>query len=129
MNALRLVTSVALGLVMCAAGVSKIRLGSAWLAQGRELGAPAAVLPAVPWFEIGVGALLIAQVATPVVAIVALITLQLFTLLIVANLGRGRRPPCACFGAWSAKPLGWGHVARNIVFMVLAGLAYIGAIV
>ena len=129
MNALRLVSSIALGLVMCVAGASKIRLGKAWLAQGRELGAPAALLPAVPWFEIAIGALLIAQVATPVVAVVALITLQLFTLLLVANLGRGRRPPCACFGAWSAKPLGWGHVARNIVFMALAVLAYIGAIV
>lgn len=129
MNVLRLVTSIALGLVMCAAGVSKIRLGPAWLAQGRELGAPGAVLPVVPWFEIAVGALLIGQVATPVVAIVALITLQLFTLLIVANLGRGNRPPCACFGAWSAKPLGWGHVIRNVVFMALAVLAYIGAIV
>ncbi|MGA0262718.1 MAG: MauE/DoxX family redox-associated membrane protein [Ilumatobacteraceae bacterium] len=128
MDTLRLVTSIALGLVMCAAGASKIRMGKAWIAQGRELGAPPAVLPIVPWIEMAIGALLIAQVATAVVAIVALVVLQLFTLLLIVNLGRGHRPPCACFGAWSAKPLGWGHVARNAVFMVLAVLAYIGAI-
>ncbi|MGA1162389.1 MAG: MauE/DoxX family redox-associated membrane protein [Ilumatobacteraceae bacterium] len=128
MDTLRLVTSIALGLVMCAAGASKIRMGKAWIAQGRELGAPPAVLPIVPWIEIAIGALLIAQVATAVVAIVALVVLQLFILLLIVNLGRGHRPPCACFGAWSAKPLGWGHVARNAVFMVLAVLAYIGAI-
>ncbi|MGA0958814.1 MAG: MauE/DoxX family redox-associated membrane protein [Ilumatobacteraceae bacterium] len=128
MDTLRLVTSIALGLVMCAAGASKIRMGKAWIAQGRELGAPPAVLPIVPWIEIAIGALLIAQVATAVVAIFALVVLQLFTLLLIVNLGRGHRPPCACFGAWSAKPLGWGHVARNAVFMVLAVLAYIGAI-
>ncbi|MFZ9853267.1 MAG: MauE/DoxX family redox-associated membrane protein [Ilumatobacteraceae bacterium] len=128
MDTLRLVTSIALGLVMCAAGASKIRMGKAWIAQGRELGAPPAVLPIVPWIEIAIGALLIAQVATAVVAIFALVVLQLFTLLLIVNLGRGHRPPCACFGAWSAKPLGWGHVARNVVFMVFAVLAYIGAI-
>ena len=113
---------------MCAAGASQIRMGKAWIAQGRELGAPPAVLPIVPWIEIVIGALLIAQLATAAVAIVALVVLQLFTLLLIVNLGRGHRPPCACFGAWSAKPLGWGHVARNAVFMVLAVLAYIGAI-
>ena len=128
MDVLRLVTSIALGTVMCAAGASKIRMGKVWIAQGRELGAPVAVLPVVPWIEIVIGALLIAQLATALVAIVALIVLQLFTLLLIANLGRGHRPPCACFGAWSAKPLGWGHVVRNVVFMVLAVLAYIGAI-
>ncbi|MGA0780220.1 MAG: MauE/DoxX family redox-associated membrane protein [Ilumatobacteraceae bacterium] len=128
MDTLRLVTSIALGLVMCAAGASKIRMGKAWIAQGRELGAPPAVLPIVPWIEMAIGALLIAQVATAAVAIVALVVLQLFTLLLIVNLGRGHRPPCACFGAWSAKPLGWGHVARNAVFMGLAVLAYIGAI-
>lgn len=128
MDVLRLVTSIALGVVMCAAGASKIRLGRAWIEQGRVLGAPVAVLPFVPWLEIVIGALLIAQVATAPVSIVALIVLQIFTLLIIVNLGRGHRPVCACFGSWSAKPLGWGHVARNVVFMLLAVFAYIGAL-
>lgn len=128
MDTLRLVTSIALGLVMCAAGASKIRMGRVWIEQGRVLGAPIAVLPFVPWIEIVVGALLIAQIATTAVSIAALILLQLFTLLIIVNLGRGHRPVCACFGSWSAKPLGWSHVVRNVAFMVLAVLAYIGAV-
>ncbi|MEN9804685.1 MAG: hypothetical protein RIS41_1532 [Actinomycetota bacterium] len=128
MDVLRLVASIALGLVMCAAGASKIRMGRAWIEQGRNLGAPPAVLPVVPRVEIVVGALLIAQVATAAVSIVALIVLQIFTLLIVVNLGRGHRPVCACFGSWSAKPLGWGHVVRNVAFMALAVLAYVGAV-
>jgi uncharacterized membrane protein YphA (DoxX/SURF4 family) len=127
-DVLRLLTSIALGLVMCAAGASKIRMGRAWIDQGRNLGAPAVVLPAVPWVEIVIGALLVAQVATAAVSIVALIVLQIFTLLIIVNLGRGHRPVCACFGSWSAKPLGWGHVVRNVAFMMLAVLAYIGAV-
>lgn len=128
MDALRIVASIALGLVMCVAGASKIRMGRAWIDQGRQLGAPAAALPVVPWIEIVIGALLIAQIATAVVAIAALVLLQLFTLLVVFNLGQGRRPMCACFGSWSAKPLGWGHVVRNAAFMVLAVLAYVGAV-
>lgn len=123
-----MVASIVLGLVMCAAGASKIRMGRAWIDQGRLLGAPAFVLPAVPWVEIVIGALLIAQITTAAVAIAALVLLQLFTLLIVINLGQGRRPVCACFGSWSAKPLGWGHVVRNAAFMVLAVLAYVGAV-
>ena len=62
------------------------------------------------------------------VSIVALLVLQLFTLLIVFNLGRGRRPVCACFGSWSSRPLGWSHVVRNVVFMLVAVLAYVGAV-
>ncbi len=103
-------------------------MGRAWIEQGRALGAPVAVLPVVPWVEIVIGSLLIAQVATVAVSIVALIALQSFTLLIIVNLGRGHRPVCACFGSWSAKPLGWGHVVRNVMFMVLAVLAYVGAV-
>ncbi len=86
------------------------------------------MLPAVPWIEIVIGALLIAQVATAPVSIVALIVLQIFTLLIIVNLGRGHRPVCACFGSWSSKPLGWGHIMRNVAFMMLAVLAYVGAV-
>jgi len=127
-DVLRIVASIALGLVMCAAGATKVRMGRAWIEQGRAMGAPATVLPIVPWVEIVIGALLIAQIATAAVSIVALLVLQLFTLLIVFNLGRGRRPVCACFGSWSSRPLGWSHVVRNVVFMLVAVLAYVGAV-
>ena len=55
--------------------------------------------------------------------LVALLLLGSFTALIVRRLAEGKRPPCACFGAWSAKPLGAGHVVRNGALIVLAVLA------
>ena len=46
-----------------------------------------------------------------------------FTALIGVALAHGRHPPCACFGAWSAKPIGAGHLVRNAALIVLALLA------
>jgi hypothetical protein len=43
--------------------------------------------------------------------------------LILRRLAEGQRPPCACFGAWSTKPLGRGHVVRNLGFIGLAVVA------
>lgn len=84
------------------------------------MGAPRAVIPVLPWFELALGGLLIAQVASRAVGAVAFGLLVAFTVLIVRRLRAGQHPPCACFGAWSAQPLGWGHVARNAALMVLA---------
>jgi hypothetical protein len=49
--------------------------------------------------------------------------LLLFSALIAKRLSEGRRPPCACFGAWSAKPIGPEHLARNAALLVLGVLA------
>ena len=77
------------------------------------LGTPFFLVPYVPWFELAVGAALIVQVAKPIPQFVAIILLLLFSALIAKRLSEGRRPPCACFGAWSAKPIGPEHLARN----------------
>ena len=78
------------------------------------------MIPVVPWFEIVLGAILIVQLAPVAAGVVALATLLVFTGLIVRRLAQGRHPPCACFGAWSAKPLGPGHLVRNGVLILLA---------
>lgn len=123
MTTVGIVASVVLGAILALAGGSKLRLGRVWNAQAADLGAPAWIAPFVPWVELVVGALLIAQVGRVVVALVAIVILVSFTVLIVANLRRGRRPVCACFGALSSAPLGWSHVARNLVFVVIGVLA------
>jgi len=87
------------------------------------MGAPAAVIPVLPWFEIALGAVLVAQLARVAASIVALVVLLAFTALIIRRLTQGRHPPCACFGAWSASPLGWSHVVRNVALMGLAVVA------
>ena len=81
------------------------------------------MVPVLPWVEIVLGAILVMQLAPMVAAGAALLLLAAFTALIVRRLLQGRHPPCACFGSWSARPLGAGHVARNVAFMVLGVLA------
>jgi uncharacterized membrane protein YphA (DoxX/SURF4 family) len=116
---LSVVASILLGVAFLIAGGSKLAAGPSWPQQAEGLGAPAAVIPVLPWFELVLGAVLVVQVVPEVAAIVALGTLVAFTALIVRRLAEGRHPPCACFGAWSATPLGWGHVVRNAVLIAL----------
>ncbi|MGZ6987202.1 MAG: MauE/DoxX family redox-associated membrane protein, partial [Ilumatobacteraceae bacterium] len=52
--------------------------------------------------------------------LVAAALLVSFTTLLVLRMAQGRRPPCACFGAWTAKPIGWRNVVRNAVLLGLA---------
>jgi uncharacterized membrane protein YphA (DoxX/SURF4 family) len=115
--------SIVVGVVFLVAGASKIAAGAEWPVQARGLGAPAVTIPLVPWIEIAIGAVLVVQVARQPAVIAATVMLVVFTVLIVMQLAQGRRPPCACFGAWSAKPLGAGHVARNVALIALSVLA------
>jgi uncharacterized membrane protein YphA (DoxX/SURF4 family) len=117
------VASVVVGLVFVVAGAAKVAQGARWPAQAAQLGAPRAIAPVVPWWEMIVGALLVVQLATPWPAIAALMTLLVFTALIARLLAAGEHPPCACFGSWAAAPLGPRHVARNIVLLALVTLA------
>ena len=123
MSAVGVGAAIVLGFVFLVSGGAKIAAGPAWPEQARGLGAPSIVVPVLPWVEIVLGAILVMQIAPLVAAVAALAVLAVFTALIVRRLSQGRHPPCACFGAWSAKPLGLGHVVRNAGFMVLGILA------
>ncbi len=114
------ISSLILGCVMCVAGATKIAMGKRWPVEAESMGAPRIVVPAVPWVEIVSGALLIAQWKREVIALVVASLLVAFSALIVRNLIVGNRPRCACFGTWSARPLGWGHVLRNAGLITLA---------
>jgi uncharacterized membrane protein YphA (DoxX/SURF4 family) len=117
------VAGVVLGAVLLLSGAAKLAAGPRWAAQAAALGAPAFAVPVVPWLEIGLGALLVTGVGRPVVALAAAALLTVFTGLLVVRLVQGRRPPCACFGAWSTRPVGLGSVARNVVLIAVALLA------
>jgi uncharacterized membrane protein YphA (DoxX/SURF4 family) len=123
MSAVGLVASILLGLVFLVSGGAKLAAGPAWPEEARGLGAPPFVVPVLPWFEIALGAILVMQLAPTMAAVVALLVLVGFTVLILRRLAEGQRPPCACFGAWSTKPLGRGHVVRNVGFIALAVVA------
>lgn len=123
MNVVGIIASVLLGLAFLLAGGSKLAAGRAWTAMAADLGAPAVTIPVVPWVELAVGAALIAQLVVPFPAVLALVLLVAFSVLMLIRIREGRRPPCACFGAWTASPIGARHLSRNAVLAVLAILA------
>ncbi|MBK9180632.1 MAG: hypothetical protein IPM45_13920 [Acidimicrobiales bacterium] len=116
----------AVGVSLLVAGGAKLR-DPAWPSQARGLGAPAVVIPVLPWVELVLGALLVVHVALPWTAWAAVALLVLFTVLVVARLVQGRRVPCACFGRLSAAPIGPGTIVRNAVLVALAVLAAVAA--
>lgn len=122
-----IVSAVVLGAVFLVAGVTKIASAQQWRLQSADLGVPAPIAATVPFIELIVGALFIAQVARREVALLAGALLSAFTAMLVVRLLQGRRPPCACFGSWTTKPIGWGDVARNVAFLVLAALVALKA--
>jgi uncharacterized membrane protein YphA (DoxX/SURF4 family) len=123
MGVIGVLASELLGAVFVVAGASKVASGPQWRAHAVGMGTPRWMIPLVPWWEMGVGALSIVSVWSPGPAIAALATLVVFTVAIAVQLVRGRHPQCACFGAWSAAPLGVRHVVRNVLFIGLAAVA------
>lgn len=112
-------------MVFAVAGASKIAAGPQWPAQAADLGTPQWVARAVPWVELLVAAAVAARVAMPWSAVGAIVLLGVFTVLLVVRLCDGDRPPCACFGGWSTRPLSWWHVARNLGLIALAAVTIV----
>ena len=128
MDVVAIVASVALGLVFVAAGVLKLVEGPAWLKQAADMEVSRSVAVVVPYIEIVVGVLLVAQLFRPWPAVVAIGMLLVFTVVIVRRIRDGSRPPCACFGSKSKRPLGAYHVVRNLAFLALALVAVAAAL-
>ena len=123
MDVVARLAALVLGAVFVVAAVSKMVAGTTWVAQARELGAPTPVATVLPGVELVIGALLIAGIGGPLPALAAAALLVAFSVTIARQLVDGRHPPCACFGAWSQRPLGEGHLVRNAGLFVLALLA------
>jgi hypothetical protein len=117
------VAGFVLGGVLLVSGALKLAAGPQWAAQAAAVGAPAIAVPVVPWVELALGALLVAGVERTVVGLLAAALLTVFTGLLVVRVAEGRRVPCACFGRRSARPVGAGAIARNVVLIALALLA------
>lgn len=114
------VAAVVVGAVFVVAGAAKLVNRENWAAQATGLRVPRSVARPVPWLEVLLGALLITQVARSYVASIAALMLVAFTVLILARITQGERPPCACFGGWGATPLGAWHVVRNAALITMA---------
>jgi uncharacterized membrane protein YphA (DoxX/SURF4 family) len=114
----------ALGVVLLVSGIAK-RVDRRWPTAASALGAPSWAVAPLPWVEIALGALLVSGLARPLPAVAAALLLLLFTVLVVVNLVRGRRPPCACFGTRSREPINELTVARNLGLLALAVVAIV----
>ena len=110
----------ALGVVLLVSGIVK-RVDRSWPTAASALGAPSWL--AVPWVEIVLGAVLVSGLVRPFAAALAAALLLVFTVLLGASLAHGRRPPCACFGSRSRKPISALSVVRNMVLLALAAIA------
>lgn len=110
------------GVVFIFAGVQKLLAGIEWLVQAKQLRAPRIAqpfVPLVPYIELVVGGLLIVGMQELSVRIAAIMLLSSFTVLLVARLAAGERPPCACFSFRSTRPIGWSNVTRNAGLLAL----------
>jgi uncharacterized membrane protein YphA (DoxX/SURF4 family) len=124
MDVVFIVLRLVLASVFALAGVMKLRDLERTQADFAALGLPAWIIPTVsfrlPIVELAVAGMLLIEPLAGVGAVCALGLLGLFTAAITANLVRGRRPTCACFGALTQSAISWKSVARNALLMGLA---------
>jgi hypothetical protein len=120
------IASVFLGLTFLVSGGYKLADGPAWPKQAADMGVSRPVAAVVPWFELVLGAALVSSLLSPWPELVAIGVLIVFTVVIVRRLLDGSRPPCACFGSRSKRPLGPRHVVRNLGLLAVAVLAAVG---
>ena len=67
----------------------------------------------------------------PMVAQVPLIAAFVLTTVLASGVAvavrRGVQARCPCFGASAGRPLGWGHVARNLTLLAVLGCGLVAA--
>jgi uncharacterized membrane protein YphA (DoxX/SURF4 family) len=113
------------GVIFIFAGVQKFIARDLWPTQAKRLGAPTFAIPTVPYVEVVLGSLLIADVATHAVLSASIVALSSFTALLALRLVAGDRPPCACLSFRSTKPIGWNNIVRNLLMLALLVAALI----
>jgi len=83
-----------------------------------RLATPFALL--LPLAELGVGLALLPKASAWWGGLGGLGLLVVFSAAIAANLARGRKPDCRCFGQLSAAPVGWRTLVRNGALALVA---------
>ena len=118
------IARIAVGLVLLLAGGAKIFSGRRYV---EDLISAFRILPGwslrpvalgLPWFEVGLGALLIAGVFAAPVAAAGAALLTGFSLAVGASLRRGVAVPCGCFGRPLPSRTSWSLVGRNVLMVI-----------
>jgi methylamine dehydrogenase accessory protein MauD len=126
MDATLLGARLVLALVFTVAGVAKLADRADSRRAIVDFGVPATLAgplgTLLPIAELAVAAALISVETAWLGAVGALLLLSLFALAIGANLARGRKPDCRCFGQLRSAPAGWSTLARNAVLAAPAVL-------
>lgn len=125
--ALVLVRLLLAGLFLLA-GLTKLAGRNASVAALQEFGLPGPLARPAAWLlplaELMVVGLLLAPTSPLPGGAGALTLLTVFTIAIVVNLVRGRKPDCHCFGQLHSAPVGWSTVLRNVAFGSAAALLF-----
>ena len=133
MTELVAVARLVLAGVFVVSAIAKLRDRSGAREAVVAFGVPTALVGAVaaglPFAELAAAVLLVLpDPAATTGSVLALVLLAAFTAAIVTNLVRGNRFACHCFGSMSdTAEIGWGTVARNGAFIVLALISLVGA--
>jgi uncharacterized membrane protein YphA (DoxX/SURF4 family) len=112
---------VVVGAVFLVAGIAKLRLPD-WSRTAGAFGLPALLGPVLPWLEIVLGALLVAQVGGRWTSISAAAVLVAFTAAVAYRLLRRDPVPCACFGGLSDRPVSATTIVRNVLLLAVAAV-------
>jgi methylamine dehydrogenase accessory protein MauD len=125
MHVALLVARVLLVLVFSMAGVTKLADSAGSKRALVDFGVPASLAVPLgvllPLAELAVAVALIPASTAWWSAVGALVLLLLFVVGIGANLARGRKPECHCFGQLHSEPAGWKTLVRNGVLAAVAG--------
>ncbi len=127
MDTLTLVAALTLAGVFGIAGVAKLRNLEGTRTAVRAFGGSVLLVPTIarllPLVELVVAVALLVPTTRVAGAAGALGLLALFSAVIAANLARGKKPECHCFGQLHSAPTGWQTLARNgLLGGVAAGL-------
>lgn len=117
--------TVVLGLVFLASGASKL-VAPTWPSTAAAFGLPPIGARLLPPAELGLGAAATVGLGTPWVTAVLVALLVVFTAGILLRMRDPEPPPCACFGGWSSRPVGWRSVGRNLVLLAVGAVALVG---
>src|SRR5215207_4891398 len=125
MDVVLLLARLLLASVFVVAGVAKLADRAGSRRAVTDFGVPTALAPALgillPLAELAVAVALILASSAWWGAVGALVLLLLFVVGIAANLARGRKPECRCFGQLHSEPAGWKTLVRNGVLAAVAG--------